>query len=107
MRAESYRILETLFALSESRRGHWRLGGWRLDASGILERLWLSSGGSGQGPWGFFGNAGSVSETSWKGLGRSSVGLWGLEGPLELWEAFWKIIGGVPELRFSVTKLCL
>ena len=72
----------------------------------------MSSGGSGQGPWGFCGDAGSVLEGSWegvgsvpwgswRGLGGSSVGLRGLEGTLELWEAFWEIIGGVGKDRFS------
>ena len=38
----------------------------------------------------------------WRGFGGSPGGLRGLAGSLELWEAFWEIIGGVLERRFSI-----
>ena len=36
---------------------------------------------------------------TWKG---ALDGLWGLEGSLELWDAFWEIIGGVLKSPFSI-----
>ena len=60
-----------------------------------------SSGSSVQGPWGCCGDAGTILGGPGGILGASPGGpgvlLW---GPLERWEAFWEIIGVVPEPRF-------
>ena len=69
---------------------------WKLCAGslGVLRGRWDYLGGS-------WRDLGSVPSGPWSALVGSPGGLRGLEGSLELWEAFWEIIGGVLERPFS------
>ena len=72
---------------------------------GVLEALCRVPGGAAGTlglSWGVWRDLGSVPWGPWSALVGSPGGLRGLEGSLERWEAFWEIIGVVPEPRFPL-----